>query len=82
MTRIPDREKWTASHWVKLLTAALAPLYAGILVKGVYAFMEEMLMIITRERRSEVDLTEVRNSFFVLRYQTAVVFVRSFNIST
>jgi len=33
----------TASHWVKLLTAALAAAYAGVLVSGRKAFMEEML---------------------------------------
>ena len=25
LTRMPTLEKWTASHWVKLLMAALAP---------------------------------------------------------
>ena len=36
-------EKCTASHCVKLDTAAFAPLYAGILVSGVYAFILEIL---------------------------------------
>ncbi|MNT98613.1 hypothetical protein D3C72_2412360 [compost metagenome] len=46
LTRMPTLDMWTASHWVKLLTAALAPLYAGILVRGVKAFMEEILMMV------------------------------------
>jgi len=33
----------TANHWVKLLTAALADAYAGVLVSGRKAFMEETL---------------------------------------
>ena len=33
--------KCTASHCVKFETAALAPLYAGIFVSGVNAFIEE-----------------------------------------
>ena len=36
----------TASHWVKLLTAAFAAEYAGMLVSGRKAFMDEMLMML------------------------------------
>ena len=44
-TRMPTFAKCTASHCVKFEIAAFAPLYAGILVRGVKAFIEEMLMI-------------------------------------
>ena len=53
LTRIWARDMCTASHRVKLLTAALAALYAGILVKGVKAFIEEMFTI-TPLRRSTI----------------------------
>ena len=46
LTRIPTFEKCTASHCVKLEIAAFAPLYAGIFVRGVYAFIEEMFKIL------------------------------------
>mgnify|MGYP002509191107 CR=1 FL=1 len=39
------REK-TASHLVKLETAAFAPEYAGILVSGLNAFIEDILIIL------------------------------------
>ena len=50
LTLMPTFEKCTASHWVKLDIAALAPEYAGILVRGVYAFIEEMLMMLQPSR--------------------------------
>src|SRR6187431_2770448 len=45
-TRIPTFEKWTASHCVKFDTAAFAPLYAGIFVKGVNAFIEDIFKML------------------------------------
>ena len=50
LTRIPAFAKCTASHWVKLLSAATAPLYTGILVRGLAALAEEMLMILHPSR--------------------------------
>ena len=44
-TRMPDFAKYTASHCVKLDMDAFAPLYAGIRVRGRYAFMLDMLMM-------------------------------------
>lgn len=41
-TRMLQFAKCTASHCVKFETAALAPLYAGIFVSGVNAFIEEI----------------------------------------
>ena len=42
-TRIFSFAKCTASHSVKFVTAAFAAEYAGILVSGRYAFIEEIL---------------------------------------
>ena len=46
LTLMPACAKCTASHWVKLDTAAFAALYAGILVRGLKAFIEEMLRML------------------------------------
>ena len=63
MTRIPAFAKCTASHWVKLLSAATAPLYTGILVRGLAALAEEMLMILhpSRPTISLAKTWQVRN---------------------
>ena len=45
LTRMPIFEKWTASHMVKLDTAAFAAEYAGIFVRGQKEFIDETLMI-------------------------------------
>src|ERR1035437_5146473 len=44
-TLTPVLARWTASHWVKLLTAAFADEYAGIFVRGLKEFIDEMLII-------------------------------------
>ena len=41
LTRIPALAKCTASHCVKLLSAATAPLYTGILVRGRSALADQ-----------------------------------------
>ena len=45
MQRIPVPAKCVASHCVKLEIPAFAAEYAGIFVRGVYAFMEDTLRI-------------------------------------
>ena len=49
LTRIWGEYCWamcTASHWVKLLTPALAAEYAGMRVSGRKAFIEEIFRIV------------------------------------
>src|SRR5690625_2347557 len=46
LTLTPVFESYTLSHWVKFVTEDFAPLYAGIFVSGVYAFMDEILMTV------------------------------------
>lgn len=46
LQRILQRAKCTASHWVKLEIPAFAVLYAGILLSGLYPFIDEILMIL------------------------------------
>ena len=46
LQRMPVPAKWVASHWVKFDIAAFAPEYAGIFVRGVYAFILDIFMML------------------------------------
>ena len=57
--RTPTLEKCTASHCVKLEIAAFAAEYAGILVSGVNAFIEEIFRILQPPRKIWANATSL-----------------------
>ena len=71
MQRMPQGAKCTASHSVKLDIPAFAALYAGILVSGVNAFMDEMLMMFPPVfTMSAANTCVARNAVIMLRSNT------------
>ena len=68
LTLMPSLAKCTASHSVKLDMPAFAALYAGILVSGVNAFIDEMLMMFPPVfTMSAANTCVARNAVIMLR---------------